>query len=387
MTAPQIPLLFDAHNDLPWAARELTGGDWNALNLQHGSPTQTDLPRLAAGGVGAQFWSVFVPGTLPEPQAVAVTLQQIDAVHRLLAAHPETFALARTADDIAQARASARIASLLGAEGGHSIGSSLAVLRMLHLLGVGYLTLTHNEHLPWADCAVRPPRLHGLSPFGRAVVVEMNRLGMLVDLSHTSPDTMRAALETSAAPIVFTHSGARALCDHPRNVPDDILQQMAASGGVCCATFVPAFCSPARYAWEAQVDEQAAEAGIDTENHAVLLDFALRRVGPPPPVGVAEVADHVEHLREVAGVEHVGIGADFDGTAMLPEGLQDVSGYPRLFAALEERGWSRQERALLAGGNLLRVLEDAHSHARGRTDEPNLATIETLDQAVEPDPA
>lgn len=379
MAAPAFPLLFDAHNDLPWAARILTGGDWEALGLVNGAPTHTDLPRLRAGGLGAQFWSVFVPGTLPEATAVATTLEQIDAVYRLVAAHPEAFALAQTADDVERVHATGRIASLLGAEGGHSLASSLAVLRMLHILGVGYLTLTHNEHLPWADCAAKPARLGGLSTFGRAVVREMNRLGMLVDLSHTSIDTMRDALHTSGAPVVFTHSGARELCDHPRNVPDDILREMADSGGACCATFVPSFCSPQRYAWEQHVEERAREAGVDPENHSALLAFVDSYGERPPPVGVEDVADHIDHIREVAGIEHVGIGGDFDGTSMLPDGLQDVSGYPRLFDALRSRGWADKDQMLLAGGNLLRVMREVEAHSRLRDDPPNVATIEALD--------
>lgn len=379
MAQPAFPLLFDAHNDLPWAARQLSGGDWGALDLTNSAPTHTDFPRLRAGGVGAQFWSVFVPGTVPEAAVVTTTLEQIDAVHRLVAAHPDVLALARTANDVERVHATGQIASLIGAEGGHSLSSSLSVLRMLHALGVGYLTLTHNEHLPWADCAIKPPRLHGLSAFGRAVVHEMNRLGMLVDLSHTSTDTMRDALDATGAPVVFTHSGARELCDHPRNVPDDVLREMAGSGGVCCATFVPSFCSPQRYAWEQQTQERAIDAGVDPEDHGALLAFLDSHAERPPPVGVEDVADHLDHLREVAGVEHVGIGGDFDGTSMLPEGLHDVSGYPRLFAALRRRGWADKDHMLLAGGNLLRVMREVEAHARLRDDPPSLATIEALD--------
>lgn len=368
MSAPTGPahLLLDCHNDLPWRCRELTGGDWQRLGLDD-APTHTDIPRLRAGGVGAQFWSVFVEGTLPAHEAVTATVEQIDAVHRLVATRPDVFELVRTADEVERAHAAGRIASLIGAEGGHSIASSLAVLRMLHTLGVGYLTLTHNEHLPWADCAVRAENLGGLSDFGRAVVVEMNRLGMLVDLSHTSPGTMRDALATSAAPVIFTHSNARSLTDHPRNVPDDVLTTLARAGGVCCATFVPSFCSDERYAWEQHV-ESSAQAQ-DAEQTAA-PDVRM------PPVGVSDVADHVERLREVAGIDHVGIGGDFDGTSTLPDGLTDVSGYPRLFAELTDRGWSAPELARLAGGNVLRVMREAEAHAASRAgDDPGLATL------------
>lgn len=372
-------LLLDMHNDLPFACREVAGGDWSGLDLDD-APTQTDVPRLRAGGVGAQFWSVYVSGTLPGHEVVTATIEQIDAVTRLVAARPDVFALARTADDVERIHAEGRIASLLGAEGGHAIACSLGVLRMLHALGVGYLTLTHNEHVPWADSAARPDRAGGLTPFGREVVREMNRLGMLVDLAHVSPGTMRDALDASGAPVVFTHSNARSLTDHPRNVPDDVLRTMAQDGGVCCATFVPAFCSAERHAWEQEVGARAAARGVDTDDGAAMVAFLREGSETPPPVGVRDVADHVEALREIAGLEHVGIGGDFDGTAQLPSGLEDVAGYPRLFAELSDRGWCEGELDLLAGGNVLRVMRDAEAVARARADEsPSLARIEDLD--------
>ncbi|WP_040161932.1 dipeptidase [Mobilicoccus massiliensis] len=377
---PEQPrrLLVDTHNDLPFACHELAGHDWTVLDLD-AAPTHTDIPRLRAGGVGAQFWSVFVAGTLPGHEAVTATLEQIDATHRLVRLRPE-LQFARTADDIERIHAAGRIASLMGAEGGHSIACSLGVLRMLHALGVGYLTLTHNEHVPWADCAVRPERLGGLSAFGRAVVDEMNRLGMLVDLSHVSPGTMRDALDASSAPVIFTHSNARSLTDHPRNVPDDVLRATAEAGGVCCATFVPAFCSQERYDWERDVIARAETAGIDAEDDRALEAFVAGLGETPPPVGVHDVADHVDRLREVAGVEHVGIGGDFDGTSVLPDGLEDVSTYPRLLGELAARGWSDGDLDLLAGRNVLRVMRAAEDVARERVDEsPSLARIAELD--------
>ncbi|MDO5626680.1 MAG: dipeptidase [Mobilicoccus sp.] len=353
------PLLIDTHNDWPWRCRDLAGHDWDVLD---DSATQTSVPRLRAGGVGAQFWSVFVEGTLAEHEAVTATLEQIDAVYRLIARHDD-LEVARTADDVERIHAAGRIASLMGAEGGHSIASSLAVLRMLHALGVGYMTLTHNEHVPWADCAAQPERLGGLSEFGREVVAEMNRLGMLVDLAHTSVGTMRDALDASRAPVIFTHSGARSLADHPRNVPDDVLTAMAAAGGVCCATFVPQFCSADFAAWDNRARELAVAAGVSPDDFAG-TDAFIDGVEGRPVVTVEHVADHVERLRDVAGVDHVGIGGDYDGTTALPEGLEDVSTYPRLLEVLSGRGWSTEELAKLAGGNVLRVMRAAEDVAQ-----------------------
>lgn len=379
--------VFDTHNDLPYACRELNGGDWERLDLD-AAPTCTDVPRLRTGGVGAQFWSVFVPGTLPAHEAVTSTIEQIDATYRLVRSRPDVFEFARTAAEVEQVRAAGRIASLLGAEGGHSIACSLGVLRMLHELGVGYLTLTHNEHLPWADCAVRPERLGGLSRFGRAVVAEMNRLGMLVDLAHVSASTMRDALDESVAPVIFTHSNARSLTDHPRNVPDDVLRRTADAGGVCCATFVPAFCSQERHEWEKDLRVRAQDAGVGVDDHRGIEAYAAGLGEIPPPVGIGDVADHVERLREVAGVDHIGIGGDFDGTSHLPTGLEDVSAYPRLFAELTARGWSDSELDLLAHGNVLRVMREAEGVARDLADrEPDLSTITDLDGPPESAPS
>lgn len=333
--------LVDGHNDLPDALRTLAGGAVSPADLdrfaldRHQPLTRTDLPRLAAGRVGAQFWSVFVPGDLPPAAAVVRTLQQIDLVRLLHRRYAGKLELVTTADGVRRAFRAGRIAGLIGAEGGQSICDSLAVLRTLAELGVRYLTLTHDRNVAWADSATDVPRLGGLNDFGREVVAEMNRIGMLVDLSHVAATTMHDALDVTRSPVIFSHSSARALCDHPRNVPDDVLARLPGNDGVCMVTFVPAFLSAERWAWE--------------------LDPA----GPPPPVTVEHVADHVEHVREVAGAAHVGIGGDFDGCGDLPSGLDDVTGYPRLFGELAARRWSDAELAALAGGNVLRALRTA----------------------------
>jgi membrane dipeptidase len=351
--------LVDGHNDLPWAMREQVGYDLGRYDVGvRQTGTHTDLVRLRDGGVGAQFWSVYVPSSLPDGEAVIATLEQVDFVHRLIATYPGDLRLATTAEEAGAAFADGRIASLIGAEGGHSIGGSLAVLRQLHRLGVRYLTLTHNDNVAWADSATDQPRLGGLSDFGRDVVREMNALGMLVDLSHVSTDTMRDALDTSASPVVFSHSSCRALVDHPRNVPDEILERLRTNGGVCMVTFVPSFVSEACNAWDAGVRERMVAEGLDPRDLDTWVKVAAATPGRPTAT-VGDVADHVEHAREVAGIDHVGIGGDYDGCDVLPRGLEDVSGYPRLFAELLDRGWSEAECARLAGGNVLRVLRDA----------------------------
>jgi membrane dipeptidase len=359
--------LIDGHNDLPWKIRQRFGSDLGLVNLAAPVPqAQTDLPRLRQGVVGAQFWSVYVPSTLTGDAAVAATLEQIDLAHRMIRAYPDDLELALTADDVERIFAAGKIASLLGAEGGHSIASSLGVLRMLHALGVRYMTLTHNHNVPWADSATDEPQARGLTPFGEEVVAEMQRLGMLVDLSHVSADTARAALRIARAPVVFSHSSARALCDHPRNVPDDVLRDLAANGGVCMVTFVPEFVSAQCRAWDLELAAEMERRGIDYKDLSARVqvreDLLARH--PLPPVMLKQVADHIDHIRAVAGVDHVGIGGDYDGTERQPEGLGDVSGYPRLFAELFSRGWSDKDCAALAGGNILRVLRDAESCAR-----------------------
>ncbi len=332
--------IVDGHNDLPWAMR-LAGTDLDATDLTGPLPQfHTDLERLAAGGVGVQWWSVYVPSDRPEDEALRTTIEQVHLVHRMVARHPDRLVLARNADEVEKALADRKIASLIGAEGGHSIGGSLSGLWALHALGVRYLTLTHNDNTAWADAATDEPRTNGLSEFGREVVRRMNELGVIVDLSHVSPATMAAALETTSKPVMFSHSSARALVDHPRNVPDDILHELAGNGGVCMVAFVPQFVDEAYRAWD---DGGGA--------------------GPKPVVTVRQVADHVEHVREVAGVDHVGLGGDFDGCPDLPQDLGDVSTYPRLLDELAQRGWSNADLMRLTGRNALRVLADNTSAA------------------------
>ena len=376
--------VVDGHNDLPWEARTRVGYDWDRLDIsRRGCPTHTDLPRLRSGGVGAQFWSVFVPASLQGDAAVTATLEQIDAVHAMTARYAGDLALASTLGDVERAWSHGQIASLMGAEGGHSIDSSLGVLRMLHGLGVRYLTLTHNDNVPWADSATDEPVLGGLSPFGREVVREMNRLGMLVDLSHVSADTMRDALDVTQAPVLFSHSSARAVCDHPRNVPDDVLARLADNGGVCMVTFVPKFVSPAVREWDVEMRDAAGQAGVDTRDDAAYDAFVAdrRRSHPAPQATIDDVVAHCEHVREVAGAHHIGLGGDYDGVDVQPRGLEDVSGYPRLLAALAGRGWSDADLAALTSGNVLRVLGEAERCSReiATSRGPSLARIEDLD--------
>jgi len=354
--------VFDGHNDLPWALRRLSGGDLTAADpgSSLAGRTHTDLDRLAAGGVGAQFWSVYVPSTLPEAEAVVTTLEQIDLVHRMVTRYADRLAPAVTAADCVRAHEEGRIASLMGAEGGHSIASSLAVLRMLHTLGVRYLTLTHNNSTAWADSATDAERAGGLSAFGREVVAEMNRIGMIVDLSHVAVSTMHAALDVTSKPVLFSHSGARALVDHPRDVPDDVLSRLAGNGGVCQVTFVPAFISAANKAWTDRMVEAMVAQGLDPQDFEARDGFAVEfdASDARPRPTVADVADHVDHVREVAGVDHVGLGGDYDGVDILPEGLDDVSCYPHLIAELSRRGWTHDDLTKLTWHNVLRVVGD-----------------------------
>ncbi|WP_244375830.1 dipeptidase [Streptomyces ficellus] len=377
--------VVDGHNDLPWALREHAGYDLDRLDVaaDQTGRLHTDIPRLRAGGVGAQFWSVYVRTGMSGDDAVSATLEQIDCVDRLLARHPADLALALTADDMEAARASGRIASLKGAEGGHSINNSLATLRALYALGVRYMTLTHNDNVPWADSATDAPGVGGLSAFGREVVREMNRLGMLVDLSHVADTTMRDALATSEAPVMFSHSSSRAVCDHPRNIPDDVLALLPGNGGVAMVTFVPKFVLPAAVEWTRRADENMRAHGfhhLDTTPEAMQVHTAFEAAHPRPVATAATVADHLDHMREVAGVDHLGIGGDFDGTAFTPAGLDDVSGYPNLIAELLRRGWSRTDLAKLTWQNAVRTLRDAEAVSRSLSSRaPSTATLASLD--------
>ncbi|WP_432145538.1 dipeptidase [Streptomyces sp. bgisy084] len=356
--------VVDGHNDLPWALREQVRYDLDQRDIatDQSAHLHTDLPRLRAGGVGAQFWSVYVRSDYAGDKAVTATLEQIDVVRQLVARYPDVLRLARTADDMEAAREEGRIASLMGAEGGHSINNSLGTLRALYELGVRYMTLTHNDTIDWADSATDEPRHHGLTAFGEEVVREMNRCGMLVDLSHVSADTMRDALRVSTAPVIFSHSSARAICDHPRNIPDDVLAQLPANGGVAMATFVPKFVLPAAVEWTLRADENMRAHGLhhlDTTGAGMAVQRAFEAVDPRPKATVATVADHLDHMREIAGVDHLGIGGDFDGTAFTPDGLDDVAGYPNLIAELMDRRWSEADLAKLTWQNAVRVLRAA----------------------------
>ncbi|MDT0260804.1 dipeptidase [Jatrophihabitans lederbergiae] len=354
--------IVDGHNDLPFELRELVGYDLDAFDVtQRQSRTHTDLVRLAEGGVGAQFWSVFVPAGWAGERAVTATLEQVDVVRRMAERYGDRMVLATTESQVRRAWRDGKFASLMGAEGGHSIDNSLAVLRTLGALGVRYLTLTHNDNVPWADSATDEPVLGGLNDFGREVVAELNRLGMLVDLSHVSADTMRDALAATRAPVIFSHSSARAVCDHPRNVPDDVLASLAANGGVCMVTFVPAFVSEECRAFDAEVTALMLERGESPRDWKARMAAmaAYSESHQRPRATISQVADHVEHVRAVAGVGHVGIGGDYDGCDELPVGLEDVSRYPALIAELIERKWSSDELARLTGENVLRVLGEA----------------------------
>jgi membrane dipeptidase len=358
--------LIDGHNDLPIAMRELVDYDLDLLPLdERQTKTHTDLVRMADGGVGGQFWSVFVPASWAGAKAVTGTLEQIDFVRQMVTRYSDRMALALNADDVDSALAEGKLASLMGAEGGHSIDSSLPVLRTLYSLGVRYMTLTHNDNVPWADSATDEPVLGGLSDFGREVVREMNRLGMLVDISHVAPTTMRQALEVTSAPVIFSHSSARGVVDHVRNVPDDVLGSLATNGGVCMVTFVPAFTSTDCKDWDATVLAGMAERGENQRDWNLHMAAAARyaRKHSPPVATVSQVADHVEHVRAVAGIDHVGIGSDFDGCDPMPSGLSDVSGYPALIAELLDRNWSEDDLAALTRRNILRTLRDAESCA------------------------
>ena len=385
MAAQHPTPILDGHNDLPWAMRGV-GYDFGAVDIAGPQPQlHTDLPRLRAGGVAGQFWSVFVPCSLRGAAAVTATLEQVDAVYDMIARYPRDLALVTTADGLElTVNAGGPIASLLGAEGGHSIDNSLGALRALYRLGVRYLTLTHNENTDWADSATDEPRAGGLTAFGREVVREMNRLGMLVDLSHVSADTMAAALEVSAAPVIFSHSSARAVCDHPRNVPDDILARLPANGGVCMVTFVPAFVSPAVRAWQVELESAARAGGVDVRDLAAVAAFAESYPLPRPDAGIADVVAHLEHVREVAGIDHIGLGGDYDGVDVLPVGLSDVSSYPTLTSALAERGWSSDDLAKLGWRNVHRALAEAELVAVELRDAcgPSLARIEDLDPPI-----
>jgi len=349
--------LFDGHNDLPWVIRgsEDAPHDVEAYDLRNATSGHTDIARLRSGMVGAQFWSVYIPMEAVEEGAARYQLEQIDIARQVIRRYPDVFEQAYSMSDVERIFGSRKIASVLGMEGGHAIENSLGALRAYYDLGARYMTLTHSGNNDWADSGTDDPEHDGLTAFGEEVVREMNRLGMMVDLSHTSPETMNDALDVAEAPVIFSHSSAQAVTAHPRNVPDQVLRRLPDNGGVVMVTFVPAFISDAVRTFDGS--------------------------GDPPRATLADVADHIEHIRNVAGIDHVGIGSDFDGISDTPIGLEDVSTFPTLFAELSRRGWSEEDLAKLAGGNIMRVWRDAESAASRiqRTRGPSTATIEELD--------
>jgi membrane dipeptidase len=366
----EVPVI-DGHNDYPWQVREIAKLDLDALDIRRPQPAiHTDIARLTAGGVGGQFWSVYVPSTAPgenPADAVSATLVQIDIVHRMMSLYSQQMALALTADDIERIQRQGKIASLIGVEGGHSINSSLGILRQLYRVGARYMTLTHSLNTPWADSATDSPKSDGLSAFGEDVVREMNRLGMLVDLSHVSPATMADAIRVSTAPVIFSHSSARAVTDVPRNVPDDILKALPKNGGVVMVTFVPGFVSQ-EIANDNTLEtaERARLTSTTGTTNAKAIDEAIakwRASHPVPKASLLQVVDHIEHIRKIAGIDHIGLGGDFDGITSVPVGLEDVSTYPVLLAELLRRGYSDDDVKKIAGRNILRVMRAAEAAA------------------------
>jgi membrane dipeptidase len=360
-------IVIDGHNDLPWRLRE-TDNEFRKIDLNKSIPDfHTDIPRLVKGGVGAQFWSAYVPAeTRKKGTAVRDTLEQIDVIRRMVRAYPDTFEMAFTADDIVRIRKKGKIASLIGVEGGHSIDNSLGVLRMLYELGVRYMTLTHSETLDWADSATDQPKSNGLSDFGEQVVREMNRLGMLVDISHVSPATMKHALRVTKAPLIASHSSAFALAEHPRNVPDDVLKEVAKNGGVVMVNFFPGFITPEGARASRDMFQTArdlkAKYPDEKEFQAALKEWIKEH--PVPTGSVHTVVDHIEHIIKVAGVDHVGLGSDYDGIPSVPKQLEDVSCYPYITQELLNRGYSKEDIIKILGGNLLRVMRRVEEVAR-----------------------
>ena len=381
--------LIDGHNDLPWAIRETSTAprDVEAYDLRKKTAGHTDLARLKQGMVGGQFWSIYIPGEIRDSGYARVQLEQFDIARRIVAKYPERFEWALTSDAIRASFRRGKIGSLLGLEGGHAIENSLGALRVYYDLGARYMTLTHNVTLDWADAALDSAKHGGLTNFGKEVVREMNRVGMLVDLSHVSPGTMSDALDVTEAPVIFSHSSARAIVDHPRNVPDSILARLPKNGGVVMVTFVTSFVSPKAKAWADAQTAARAEAGRRLGSDTAGVRRAMEewaRANPQPKVMLSEVADHIDHVKKVAGVDHVGVGSDFDGIPDVIVGLEDVSTFPNLFAELSRRGWSEADLRKLAGENVLRAMKQAETVAARlkRERAPSTRTIQEIDGKV-----
>ena len=380
--------LIDGHNDLPWRYREKVDRALSKIDISQLQPElNTDIPRLRKGGVGGQFWSVYVSPDLKGQEFVRATMEQIDLIYNIISRYPGTFRLALTADQVEKVFQSGKIASLIAIEGGHSIGNSLAVLRMFYELGVRYMTLTHNRSITWADSATDVARANGLTRFGEEVVREMNRLGMIVDLSHVSPKTMHDALDVTEAPVIFSHSSSRVLIDHVRNVPDDVLKRLSINGGVIMVAFVPKFISKAAYEnllkREAERDRLKSLSG----SSELSVEEGVKRwveTNPEPSASLNDIADHIDYIRSVVGVNHIGIGSDFDGSAAFPKGLEDVSKFPMLTAELIRRGYSDEDISKIIGGNILRVMRQVESVAQRLKKErgPSEAIIEELESSL-----
>jgi membrane dipeptidase len=373
--------VVDGHNDAPWTIRSRFGNDMKRFDFRdttasrdaNGVIMHTDLARLRKGRVGGQFWSVWVPTGVPEAESVQRVTEQIDTVERMVAAWPDDLMLARTAADIEKGFRERRIASLIGIEGGHSIGSSLSVLRQLYRAGARYMTITHSRNTPWADSATDVPQFDGLSPFGVEVIREMNRIGMLVDLSHVSEATMNDALDVATAPVIFSHSGARAINGHPRNVPDAVLKRLPANGGVVMVVFLPDFVAEEVRQWAAR--KAAEEARLknlirDNPDQVKRKLAGWEAANPSPEASVAQVADHVDHIRKVAGIDHIGVGGDYDGMESAPVGMEDVAGYPALFVELARRGYSQVDLEKIACRNIIRALRGAEAAAARLKERP-----------------
>ena len=381
----RVPL-FDGHNDVPWQYRNRVDYKFSELDFydttQLDNPMHTDIPRLKEGRVGAQWWSVYVNANIPEDEAVKQTMEQVDFVHRMVEKYPDHFELALTADDVERIFADGKIASLIGMEGGHSIANSLPVLRMFYDLGARYMTITHGRTLDWADAAGDDPQHDGLNEFGEEVIREMNRLGMMVDLSHVTSATMKDAIRVSEAPVMFSHSNARAISGHPRNVPDDVLQLIPEKDGVVMVTFVETFTSEERRKHFAERNAYRSKVEYLNPGKPDVVSEKMREwdaENEAPKSTLEQVADHIDHIRDQIGVEYIGIGGDYDGIPTLPLGLEDVTTYPDLFAELLRRGYTEEELEKIAGLNMLRVLRGAEEVSERLREEREPSEVRITD--------